>query len=124
MRCQEIINSAQNRQEVKILDYTKVVDIQILNLEERIFNIMIRYAKIFSDGHTEVCRRNVKYLGGYYEGLKAKPVVSAAYIGKVYCGVLRNDPRLLFMIHLSDGSVQLIQAREGSAESMKLFSRG
>jgi hypothetical protein len=67
MRCQEIINSAQKRQEVKILDYTKVVDIQILNLEERIFNIMI---------------------------------------------------------HLSDGSVQLIQAREGSAESMKLFSRG
>ena len=102
------------------MDYAKVVDIEVLNVEERISNIIIHYAQIFSDGSREACRRNVKYLGGYYECLAAKPVVSAECIGKVYCGVLRNDPRLLFIIKLRDGSVQLIQTKEGSGESRKL----
>ena len=50
-----------------------------------------------------------------------KPIVSAACIGKAYCGVLRNDVRLLFIVKLSDGSVQLIQSKEGSSDCRKLF---
>ena len=99
----------------------KVVDIQILNLEEHISNIIINYAQIFSDGSRKVCRRNIKHLGSYYECLAPKPIVSAECIGKVYCGVLRNDARLLFIIKLSDGSVQLIQSKEGSRDCLKLF---
>lgn len=106
------------------MDYEKVVDIQILNVEERISNIIINYAQIFNDGRRKICRKNVKHLGGYYECLMPKPIVSAECLGKVYCGVLRNDPRLLFIIKLRDGSVQLIQAREGSHESLKLFELG
>jgi hypothetical protein len=99
----------------------KVVDIQILNLEERISNIIINYAQMFSDGSRKVCRRNVKHLGSYYECFTPKPIVSAECIGKVYCGVLRNDARLLFIIKLKDGSVQLIQSKEGTSDCLKLF---
>ena len=103
------------------MDYAKVVGIQILNVEEHMFDIIINYSQTFSDGHKKVCRRNVKHLGTYYECLKSKPIVSAECLGKVYCGVLRNDPRLLFAVKLRDRSVQLIQAKEGSNDSLKLF---
>ena len=103
------------------MDYAKVVDIQILNLEEHISNIIINYAQILSDGSRKVCRRNVKHLGSYYECFTPKPIVSAECIGKVYCGVLRNDARLLFIIKLKDGSVQLIQAKEGTSDCLKLL---
>ena len=103
------------------MDYAKVVDIQILNLEEHISNIIINYAQTYSDGSRKVCRRNVKHLGSYYECFTPKPIVSAECIGKVYCGVLRNDARLLFIIKLKDGSVQLIQSKEGTSDCLKLF---
>ena len=99
----------------------KVVDIQVLNVEERISNIFILYAQILSDGKKRICRSNVKRLGGYYECFTTKQIVSAVCIGKVYCGALRNDARLLFIIKLTDGSVQLIQSREKSVASLKLF---
>ena len=99
----------------------KVVNIQILNVEEHISNIVINYTQTYSDGRRKVCRRNVKFLDGYCEWLMPKPIVSAKCIGKVYCGVLRNDARLLFIIKLKDGSVQLIQSREGSSDCLKLF---
>lgn len=104
------------------MDFQKVIDVQILNVEERISNIIINYAQIFCDGSRKVCRRNVKHLAGCYDCFNAKPIVSARCVGKVYCGVLRNDPRLLFLIKLRDGSVQLIQTREGSSDCLKLFS--
>ena len=103
------------------MDNAKVIDIQILNIEEHISNIIINYAQTYSDGRRKVCRRNVKHLGSYYECFKPKPIVSAECIGKVYCGVLRNDARLLFIIKLKDGSVQLIQSREGTSDCLKLF---
>ena len=103
------------------MNNAKVIDIQILNVEEQISNIIINYAQIFSDGKRKVCRRNVKFLDGYCEWLMPKPVVSAECIGKVYCGVLRNDARLLFIIKLEDGSVQLIQSKEGTGDCLKLF---
>lgn len=49
------------------MDDIKVIDIQILNMEERISNMIINYVQIFGDGSKKVCRRNVKHLGGYYE---------------------------------------------------------
>lgn len=99
----------------------KVVDIQILNVEEHISNIIINYAQTYSDGRRKVCRRNVKFLDGYGAWLMPKPIVSAECIGKVYCGVLRNDERLLFIVKLSDGLVQLIQSKEGTSDCLKLF---
>ena len=103
------------------MDDIKVIDIQILNMEERISNMIINYVQIFGDGSKKVCRRNVKHLGGYYECLLPKPIISATCIGKAYCGVLRNDVRLLFIIRLKDGSAQLIQCKEGSGDCLKLF---
>ena len=103
------------------MNNTKVVDIQFLNVEERISNIIINYAQTYSDGRRKVFRRNVKFLDGYCEWLMPKPIVSAECIGKVYCGVLRNDARLLFIIKLEDGSLQLIQSKEGTSDCLKLF---
>ena len=108
--------------EVMVVNFEKVIGVQILNVEEHISNIIINYAQIFRDGSRKICRKNVKHLGGYYDCFHPKPIASAQCVGKVYCGVLRNDPRLLFLIKLRDGSVQLIQARQGTDDCMKLFN--
>ena len=103
------------------MNNSKVVDIRVLNIEEYISSIILVYAQFYSDGRKQICRKNVKYLEGYGGWLMPKPIVSAQCIGRVYCGALRNDARLLFIIKLEDGSVQLIQTKEGSRDSLTLF---
>ena len=97
------------------------VDIQLLNVENRTSRVLVNYIQKCSDGSKKVCRRDVKWLGGYYGCQIPKPILSAEFLGKVYCGILKSDCRLLFVIKLQDGTVRLIQAREGSGESLKLF---
>ena len=103
------------------MDHAKVIDIQILYTEERISNIILNYAKIYSNGKKEVCRDNVKYLDRYDECEATGSIVSTICLGQVYCGALRNDTRLLFLAKKEDGSVQLLQERAGSCDCQRLL---
>lgn len=98
-----------------------VVDIQLLNIEDYGANVLVNYTKIYQNGYKKTCRTHVSDLGGYYRFFSAKPIVTAEFVGKVYLGILKNNGRLLFIVKLEDGSVELIQLHEGSAESLKLL---
>ena len=98
-----------------------VVDIQILNVEDHGSNVLVNYSKIYGNGRRQVCRTHVRDLGGYYRFFSAKPVVAAECIGKVYLGIIKNDARILFVARMNDGSAELLQAKEGSEASLKLF---
>lgn len=98
-----------------------VVDVQLLNVEDRGSKVFVNYTQTFGDGRKKTLRKNVKDLGGYYNFLSPKPIVAAECLGKVYCGIIKNDVRLLFAVRLNDGASQLIQTHEGSKESLKLL---
>jgi len=101
----------------------QVVDVQLVNIEESILgSVVVNYMQTFRDGSKKFCCRNVQDLGGCYGFFSVKPIVSAVCLGKVYCGALRNDGRILFAVKLANGAAQLIQAREGTNESVKLLS--
>jgi len=101
----------------------QVVDVQLVNIEESILgSVVVNYMQTFRDGSKKFCCRNVQDLGGCYGFFSVKPIVSAGCLGKVYCGALRNDGRILFAVKLANGAAQLIQAREGTNESVKLLS--
>ena len=63
----------------------------------------------------------MKDLGGYYNFLSAKPIVSAECLGKVYCGIIKSDVRVLFIVKLNNGTAQIIQTREGTKETLRLL---
>lgn len=99
----------------------QVVDIQLLDVVDYDFKTMVTYTQTFGDGTKQLLRRNVKHLGGFYEALLAKPVIEATCLGEVYLGILKNDVRYLFIIRLTNGTVQLIQVRSKSRECAKLL---
>ncbi len=113
-------NTATPRRTTMASDNT-VIDIQLLNVEDHGSNVLVNYSQTFGNGTKKTLRRNVKDLGGYYNFFSPKPIVAAECLGKVYCGIIKNDVRLLFVVRLNDGSAQLIQSREGSKESLKLL---
>jgi len=98
-----------------------VIDVQLLNIEDRGSNVFVNYTQVFDNGSKKTVRINAKNLGGYYNFLSAKPIIASECLGKVYCGIIKNDVRLLFAVRLNDGSAQLIQTQEGSKESLKLL---
>lgn len=113
-------NAAPSRSSIMGLE-NMVVDIQLLNVEDRGSNVLVNYTQIFGNGSKKTLRKNVKDLGGYYSFFSPKPIVAAECLGKVYCGIIKSDVRLLFAVRLNDGSAQLIQTHEGSKESLKLL---
>lgn len=113
-------NTAPPRSAIMGSEYI-VVDVQLLNVEDRGSNVLVNYTQVFGNGSKKTLRKNVKDLGGYYSFFSPKPIVSAECLGKVYCGIIKSDVRLLFAVRLNDGSAQLIQTHEGSKESLKLL---
>ena len=98
-----------------------VIDVQLLNIEDRGSNVLVNYTQIFDNGSKKAIRVNAKNLGGYYNFLSTKPIIAAEYLGKVYCGFIKSDVRILFAVRMNDGSAELIQAREGTKESLALL---
>ena len=53
--------------------------------------------------------------------IPSKPIKKAEYLGTACCGMLKTDGRSLFIVTLTDDTVQLIQVKEGSREYLKLM---
>lgn len=102
-------------------DSKKVVGIEVLNLETNTSKPVVSYKTTCADGTEEMHRTYVTSLGGYFTGFVPKPIQRAEFLCKVYCGRFRGDVRLLFTATMKDGSVQLLQAKEGSSASLELL---
>lgn len=96
--------------------------IDLLNIENRSSAAMITFKVTYFDGTVRTIRTNVKNLGGYSWGPLPKPIQCADFVSKVYTGFLKADVRLIFVIALTDGTVQLVQEKEGSGACTKLLA--
>ena len=100
-------------------DMRKVTAIEILNVEGRGSNVFVHYQATYEDGTSEMHRKNVRNLESYYDKRSLKYVEC---FGKVYCGFIKGDVRLIFIVTEHGGLVRLIQEPEGSRKCMELLS--
>lgn len=99
----------------------RVVDVELMYVKDHGSNVIIIYSQLLENGSKRLLSKNVKDIGGYYRSLKPKPIKSTEYLGEVYCGIIKNDIRELFIIRLTDGSSELIQVKSCSREHIKLL---
>lgn len=100
----------------------ETVAIRLLHVEDRGSKVFLSFTATYKNGQKKTVRTNVKNLSGYYgSGAKPKPITHAEMLGGVYCGLLKTDARLIFLATLSDGTVQLVQEKEGSYGCKKLL---
>ena len=99
----------------------QVVDIRLLDTAYHMFGVTVSYTKIYGNGTKKACRINAKDIGNSYRFFSPKPIVAAVCLGKVYCGFLRNDTRVLFVVWLKSGTAEQIQERHGSEACLKLL---
>ena len=107
---------------IPLYNESKSARIDLLNIENDGPAAMITFKVRYFDNTVRTVRTNVKNLGGYSVGLFPKPIRCAEYLGKVYIGILKSDVRLLFVAAMTNGTVQLLQERQGSSGCTKLLS--
>ena len=101
----------------------KATDIQVLNIEDSGSNVMISYQVTYADGEQKNVRKNVKDLRGYYSySSSGAYITKTECLGKVYCGIIKSDVRLLFIVKLSDKTMDILQAKEGSSGCNSLLA--
>lgn len=101
----------------------QVVDILPCSIEDGGANVFVTYTQVFKSGRKKTLRKNVKRLDTVHAASHSAPIVSAEYLGSVYCGLLKTKGKLLFIVRWADGSADLVQATEGSKESLALLQR-
>lgn len=99
----------------------KVVDLALLNIEDHGSRVMINYSETYANGTRKMRRVNVRNLSNLPSIFSSKTIAAAECWGKVYCGFIKRDVRILFTVRYQDGSAQLIQTHEGTSTSMKLL---
>lgn len=98
-------------------------NIQVLNIEDSGSNVMISYLAINADGSQGNNRKNVKDLRGYNSyPAGGVHIIKTECLGKVYCGIIKSDVRLLFLAKLSDKTMDILQAKEGSSGCNSLLA--
>lgn len=107
---------------IPVYNESKSAWIDLLNVEDRGSTAMITFKVRYFDNTVRTIRTNVKNLGGYSVGFLPKPIRCAEFLGKVYIGILKSDVRLLFVAAMTDGTVQLLQEKQGSSGCTKLLS--
>lgn len=107
---------------IPLYNESKSARIDLLNVENRGSTAMITFKVRYFDNTVRTIRTNVKNLGGYRVGFLPKTIRCAEFLRKVYIGILKSDVRLLFVAAMADGTVQLLQEKQGSSGCTKLLS--
>lgn len=103
-------------------DEKRTVSIKLLEANDHGSHVWVTFQVCYKDGTKKVVRSHVKDLGRYYRlNGSPKPIKKAEHLGTAYCGMLKTDGRTLFVVTLTDDTVQLIQVKEGSREYLKLM---
>jgi len=103
-------------------DETRTASIKLLEVNDHGSHVWVTFQVCYKDGTKRVVRSHAKDLSRYYRlNGSPKPIKKAEYLGTAYCGMLKSDRRTLFVATLTDDTVQLIQAKEGSREYLKLM---
>ena len=95
-------------------DYGRPTKIQILNVENMSSTAMINYKASYPDGIVKTHRKNVKNLYSSYMYSTSPSIKKAECLGKVYIGLIKSDVRILFLVTLTDRTVDIIQEKQGT----------
>lgn len=95
-------------------DYGRATKIQILNVENMSSTAMINYKASYPDGIVKTHRKNVKNLYSSYMYSTSPSIKKAECLGKVYIGLIKSDVRILFLVTLTDRTVDIIQEKQGT----------
>lgn len=87
---------------------SKVVDVHLMDVIVNGSKATVIYPQIYENGSRKLVKKNIKYLGGYYDCLNPKLIRNATCVGKICWGLLRTKVQVLFAIKLTDDSAQLI----------------
>ena len=85
-------------------------------------NNIVTYVAAHADGRKETLRRGIKILSSSAAHSKAGRIKAVEFIGKVNLGFLRNDTRWLFLLTLSDGTMDIVREKDGSAACRALIA--
>lgn len=101
----------------------KIKKIRVLNIENRSSVAFVTYEAEYSDKTTKTFRVNVKdiKMSSAYSG--EPHIVNAECVGTVYIGIIKSDSRMLFIVTLSNFSVDIVQARDGSSECSRILAK-
>lgn len=104
-------------------DREKIKKIRVLNIENSSSRAFVTYEAEYSDKSTKTFRVNVKdiKMSSAYSG--EPHIVNAERVGTVYIGIIKTDSRMLFIVTLSNFSVDIVQAREGTDECSRILAK-
>lgn len=102
-------------------------NIKILNVENHSSNATVSYSATYSDGSKKNLRKSVHDMYSYYHydnnypGATDPTIKAAECLGRVYVGFLKSRVKILFLVWLSDGTMDIIAENEGSSGCNRLL---
>lgn len=97
--------------------------IKLLNIENPNSSAFVSYEAIYKDKPSQKMRVNVKNLNTSQQYAYNPHIVKAELLGTVYTGLIKSQTRLIFIVTLSDFTVDIIQETEGSAECNAVLAK-
>lgn len=97
--------------------------IKLLNVENKSSKAIITYMATYADKSTQNIRMPVQYLRSSFYYLSNPRIIKAECLGKVYIGFIKSDVRLIFLVTLSDGTMDMIQEQEGTTRCNNLLAK-
>ena len=97
--------------------------IKVLDVQNHSSNAMISYTATYADKSTKNVNAYVKYLNTSFIYSLEPHIIKAECIGRVHIGFLKSDTRLIFLITLSDLTMDLIQEKDGTPRCVDLLAK-
>lgn len=98
-------------------------EIQLLNVENSSSTATVTYKATYDDKSTQNIRTDVRSLNSSFRYLVDPSITDVKYLGKVYIGFIKSDVRMLFLVRLSDGTVDIIQEKDDSERCADLLAK-
>ena len=103
--------------------YGRPTKIQILNVENMGSAAIINYKATYPDGITKNYRKNVKNFYSSYMYSTSPSIKKVECLGKVFIGLIKSDVRILFLVTLSDRTVDIIQEKEATSRCNDMLAK-
>lgn len=97
--------------------------IKLLNIENPHSSAFVTYEATYKDKSSQIIRADVKKLNTSKQYKHNPHIVSEELLGTVYTGLIKSQTRLIFIVTLSDFTVDIIQETEGSAECNAVLAK-
>ena len=99
------------------------IKIKILNVQNRSSKAIISYLSTYADKSTKTGWQDIKYMrtSSAYSG--EPHIIKCECLGKVYIGLIKSDVRLVFLVTLSDFTVDLVQEKENTTRCNALLAK-